>query len=165
MRRRPARVGSDNVDAERLPVVIELSGAGVAPLVLERFEQDDVAVALSSGWVEWVESTRSEGSSVFTDRVGATAEFTFAGDAVRLLATLRSHRGVAQVSIDGVDYGTVDLSSAVTMHQTVFFEADGLGAGEHTLTLTNTAQTNSGATRIELDAIEAEGLVATPGNV
>jgi hypothetical protein len=87
MRRRPARVGSDNVDAERLPVVIELSGVGMAPVVLERFEDGDAALVYSPGWRSVVDSGRSGGGATLTNSAGALVEVEFEGTVVRWIAT------------------------------------------------------------------------------
>ena len=68
MQRRPARVGSGDVDAKRLPVVIELSGEGTSVP-----EPSAPAVSITSGPSGTVEST--EASFAFTsDTAGSSFE-------------------------------------------------------------------------------------------
>jgi hypothetical protein len=130
MRRRPARVGSDNVDAERLPVVIELSGEGVvanSPVPLVRFEQDEFSFVYGGSWLTATSVSRSGGDARFAASPGASFTATFTGDAFRWITTTGSNRGIAQVTIDGVDHGTVDTYTPRVGWQQPVFEAAGLG--------------------------------------
>jgi hypothetical protein len=146
-------------DGANSPLDIQLSGAGVEPVVLTRFEEDEEVLSYSGTWTSFVGVSRSGGSSVFTDEVGASVSFAFTGGVVRLLGTLHPNRGVVRVTIDGVDHGTVDLSAPVARYQEVFFEASGLGGGEHTVVVTNTNESLLGNTRFDFDALEVEALV------
>ena len=91
---------------------------------------------------------------------GETLTVTFTGDVVRLIGTMASTRGSAEVSIDGDDPVVVDTYSPQTLYQQVVFEESGLGAGEHTMVVTTTGTTSNpddpSATRVEIDAVEAE---------
>jgi hypothetical protein len=159
----PAGVGSGNVDAERLPVVIELSGEGVvanSPVPLVRFEQDEFSFVYGGSWLTATSVSRSGGDARFAASPGASFTATFTGDAFRWITTTGSNRGIAQVTIDGVDHGTVDTYTPRVGWQQPVFEAAGLGGGEHTVVITVTGDANPASTNrvIEIDAIEAAGL-------
>ena len=85
-------------------------------------------------------------------------EVGFEGSAVRWIATKAPSRGIASVTIDGVEFGPVDLYAPAWSFQQVAFEADGLGSGPHTMVITLTGQKRAEATAtfIEIDAIEAD---------
>ena len=83
---------------------------------------------------------------------------------MRLLAVTGPNRGIVSVSIDGgvpVDGGYVFAGFQL---QQVVFEATGLAAGSHTLSVVNTGTKNalSSGTWVDLDAVEAEALTPAP---
>jgi hypothetical protein len=53
----------------------------------------------------------------FTDEPGATVQFAFNGQAVTYLFTRTFNRGIAQIRIDGADWGAIDLYAAGTEWQ------------------------------------------------
>ncbi len=69
--------------------------------------------------------------------------FTFEGNKIKYTFTKHWNRGIARITIDGTDYGTVDACSATTQwQQSVTFPSSGnLPAGVHTLHIANTGQT------------------------
>lgn len=104
---------------------------------------------------------RSGGAARLSARAGETMEVVFTGDSVRWITTTHATRGIARIHIDGVDHGTVDTCTPATAFQVPVFTATGLGAGPHSLIITNTgtAHPDATATRIEIDAIAADGVV------
>ena len=74
--------------------------------------------------------------------------FTFEGNKIKYTYTKHWNRGIARITIDGNDYGTIDACSASTQwQQSVTFPSSGnLPAGVHTLHIANTGQSNCGST-------------------
>ncbi len=143
-------------------------------LVFTRLEESDPAVTVTEGWIPASTPDRrsgADGAYLYTDEAGASVDVAFEGSAVRWIAAQGPSRGVADVSVDGGTPVQVDLYSPTWAYQAVVFEATGLGAGEHTLTVTNTgtADPASAQARIEIDAVDVGTLVGAtvgrPGDI
>ncbi|HEY1639638.1 MAG TPA: beta-galactosidase, partial [Streptosporangiaceae bacterium] len=92
----------------------------------------------------------------WSTQAGATMSVTFTGTAVQWIAPKNNNGGIADVSIDGTDAGTVDTYAAAgKSFQQVLFTKSGLTAGSHTLTITVTGTQNaaSSADTVVVDAI------------
>lgn len=118
-----------------------------------RSEETDAALSFSSGW--WQRLSGSGASAMLASTAGSSVQVTFEGSAVRVVAAVGPSRGKAQVSVDGVDYGTVDLCASSWALQEVVFSAD-VGPGQHVLTVSHTGLKNelSNSTTVEVDAVE-----------
>jgi hypothetical protein len=128
-----------------------------------RFEQSAAQISFSSGWTTKSSSLLSGGSSRVSSTVGASMRSMFSGSVLRVVATTGPTLGRARVSIDGGTPVTVDLYAPAVGYQVPVFEASGLSPGTHTITVTvaGTKNPSSSGTSVELDAIEAIGLVPT----
>lgn len=84
---------------------------------------------------------------------GAVATFTFRGTRVALHAVRDTDQGVMSLSLDGGSPVTVDNYAPSRNASGVVWTSPQVGAGQHTLTVTNTGQRNaaSGGTNIALD--------------
>lgn len=84
---------------------------------------------------------------------GQTASLSFTGTRVDWVATTGPGWGKAEVYVDGVDKGTVDLYAAVRHFQTVK-PFSGLAAGHHTITVKvlGTKNPAAAATTVNVDA-------------
>ncbi len=92
----------------------------------------------------------------WSTQAGATMSVTFTGTAVQWIGPKNNNGGIADVSIDGTDAGTVDTYAAAgKSFQQVLFTKSGLAAGSHTLTITVTGNQNpaSSADTVVVDAI------------
>jgi hypothetical protein len=94
------------------------------------------------------------GTLSYSDIPGATACWQFEGARLRYVYTRAFNRGLALVSIDGVERGIVDLYSPAIEWQvsTVF---DGLGPGHHTAEIRVLGRRNptSSGSYIDVDAL------------
>lgn len=90
---------------------------------------NDPGITYSAGIV-----TNDNGSWNETETPAETASFGFTGTGVRWLANVQSNMGLANVYIDNVLQGTVDLTSAdLEGYSKVVFEKANLTDGPHTL--------------------------------
>ena len=97
-------------------------------------------------------------------RAGATASFAFAGGSVTWFTAVGPNRGKAKVRIDGVAKGTFDQYAARPAFG-VARSFDGLGPGEHSITIRVLGRARGRATdaQVVVDAFRAGGeLVSNP---
>jgi hypothetical protein len=96
----------------------------------------------------------SGGTVRFSPSQGAVASLTFSGTGVGWTTALGPAFGIADVVIDGIDTGNVDLYAA-TLQGQVVFAYSGLSAGTHTIQIEPTGTKNalSTGTTVVLDAL------------
>lgn len=73
-----------------------------------------------------------EGTARYTNEIGASVEFTFVGTAIRWYGQNDVNFGAAEVYVDGVLAGEVNVYGPAAAQQ-LLFEADGLAYGKHTI--------------------------------
>jgi hypothetical protein len=116
-----------------------------------------VRVALNQGPATFGQvqnaSTFWNGSTRFASALGTTATYNFAGTSVAWVATRAGNRGRAEVRLDGVLMGTVDLFNGALQARRLVFVRNGLAPGNHTLTVRvlNTRARASTGTRVDVD--------------
>ncbi len=99
-----------------------------------RLEQDDAAISYTGTWSN-LNLTQASGGSYWRNNVaGSTAEFSFDGTWFNLGFVGDWLSGYAQLHVDGVDYGILDLYRHRETPLSLFY--DGLPSGTHTVTLT-----------------------------
>jgi hypothetical protein len=91
--------------------------------------------------------------------VGERATFTFTGTAVRWIGERGFGSGLARVSMDGQFVAQIDTQSTIQdEYQAVLFNATGLTAGTHTLTIEVVGRNNepagSSVGRVVIDAFD-----------
>jgi hypothetical protein len=98
------------------------------------------------------------GSAVrFASAKNATATFTFTGSSVAFVSDRGPARGKAEIWLDGVKVGTIDLFASAAQPRRMVFARSGLGAppsgGSHTL-MVKLLGAHSGGTsnRVDIDA-------------
>nr|WP_297423517.1 peroxidase family protein [uncultured Actinotalea sp.] len=134
-------------------------------LQFTRSEETAAALAYDEGWISLSHPARSGGSMLYTGTPNAGVTATFTGSTVRWIGSRGPSRGVAEVYLDGVLQGEVDLYQPSWAYQQTLFEAADLGAGTHTLRIVNTGRkaAASAEARTEVDAIDIGTVVgATP---
>jgi hypothetical protein len=124
--------------------MIALSGAssgGSVPVADEkpsqqlRVEQDDPAVVYNGAWYIHNNAGHSGGSAKLAMDTGSLVSLTFSGSGVRWSGYRDEWSGIANVYIDGEFRGSVDSYASPAQFGSVLFEATGLPAGNHTLTI------------------------------
>jgi hypothetical protein len=98
------------------------------------------------------------GSYLLDHRVGASETFSFSGDAATLYTISGPSMGKVSVDIDGAPAGTFN-GYAASFTAGVAHAFTGLGAGDHTITITALGIRSSRATgtRVGIDALRAGG--------
>jgi plastocyanin len=114
-------------------------------------EESSIAITYDS-WVGGTAPYASGGTYRHNGAAGATASLTFVGTGVDWVTQGGSSNGLADVSIDGVDQGTVDLSTRSGWD--VFESYTGLNPGVHTIVVTALGErgASSTGTRVVVDA-------------
>jgi subtilisin family serine protease len=93
----------------------------------------------------------SYGGTVRRSRTtGSTAALTFTGTQMSLIATTAANRGRAEIFLDGVSQGVIDLYSATTRTRQVVFSR-AIGAGTHKLQVKVLGTRNKAATATYVD--------------
>ena len=113
----------------------------------------DSSTKITYGWWAGKTSTSASGGTYRSAASAGPASFTFTGTQVRWITTTGPSYGKAEVYLDGVDQGTVDLYSPATHWQTAkSYSAS--GPGQHTLTIQVLAQKNTASTgkAVNIDA-------------
>ncbi len=134
-----------------------------------RIEQDAADLMFSGTWTDHSLSQASGGSYRRNATAGSTAELTFDGTWVSLGLIADRSGGEAELFIDGITQGVIDLyrngSSAEAMPVSISF--DGLAPGLHSLTIQvlGTANPSSSSTRVQLDYVDyGDGSLLPDGN-
>ena len=111
-------------------------------------------LAYTGTWASQTVATASGGAQRFASVANATATITFTGSNVAWVAVKGRDRGLAEVVLDGILVGTIDLFRANAAVRNVVFERSNLAGGEHTLQIRvlGTKARNSTGTRVDLDA-------------
>jgi len=113
----------------------------------------DTSPKITYGWWAGKTSTSASGGTYRSAATAGPASFTFTGTQVHWITTTGPSYGKAEVYLDGVDQGTVDLYSPTTHWQTAkSYTAS--GPGQHTLTIQVLAQKNTASTgkAVNIDA-------------
>jgi hypothetical protein len=117
-----------------------------------RTEQSSTAVKYSGTWttVSTTASSASGSSLRYTTSKGAYAYFTFTGSSIAWVAPRSTNRGYADVYIDGVLKGSVNLYATSYQAQRIVYAFNWASNGTHTIKVVNRA--TSGRPRIDIDA-------------
>ncbi len=107
--------------------------------------QDSSVNVLYDSWKGMASSSASGGSYRVTGTAGRTATVSFTGTGVDWVTSTGPGSGKAEVFIDGVDKGSVDLYASSTHYQSVR-DYSGLTAGAHTIVVKVLGQKNASAT-------------------
>ena len=146
------------VDRSATPVATTTQGFAMPT------EVEEDSPAISYGWRTASNAGAKGGSYAVEHRAGATASFTFAGGSVTWFTAVGPNRGKAKVRIDGLAKGTFDQYAARPAFR-VARTFDGLGSGEHSITVRVLGRARGRATdtQVVVDAFRAGGgLVSNP---
>ena len=120
---------------------------------------DNKAMTRSEGWHDETGSQFIDGSSMWINKRGATAEFTFTGTRVMLLGTKDPGHGKANIYVDGQKVATVDTKAPSRQTQAVLWASDTLKPGEHRVKVEAVAEGNGNAIGIDAAATLNNGEV------
>lgn len=126
-----------------------------------------VTITPAAAWRPNINSLRTANRFSFSNTLGSTHSITFIGDRIELIADRDPFRGRAEVLINGVSRGIIDLYSASTQAQVTVFNAEGLPPGPNTITVRvlNQRQAAARATFVAIDAYRVYGnypVIASP---
>jgi cell wall-associated NlpC family hydrolase len=123
-----------------------------------RVEQTNSLLAYTGAWtLDQSGSSASGGSYGFADSSGSSVTVKFNGTYLRWLTKTSTAYGLANVTLDGKDAGTVSLYSASTSYQRKVWDTGLLSSGTHTVTISWTGTSAGGGTNIGLDAFDILG--------
>jgi beta-galactosidase GanA len=125
------------------------------------YDDRDAALAYTGTWSHvGAEQSFTAGDYLrtesFSQVAGDSVTVTFTGTGVRWISSLDANHGIADVYLDGTKVATVDGYGRPKATQQVFYAADGLASGAHTLTIAVTGQQNPAASGhfVVVDAID-----------
>jgi len=119
-----------------------VSGDPVLTVKRGAYDDFDPAVLLHGDWERSDQFEQSMGHSIsFTDIAGADVRFAFEGSGLEYVFTRAPNRGIAAVTIDGIDKGRVDLYSAKVEWQSRA-RYDYLGPGRHMIVVRVTGESD-----------------------
>jgi uncharacterized membrane protein len=130
---------------------------------ITRTENTSPAIIYTGAWTAVTNifaSHTSEGSYTVSGTPGNTATFAFSGTWVQVGFSTHSNSGQAEIKIDGVSQGIVDLYTpgviCITSECLANFVFDGLTNTAHTLEIvvTGTSHPNAGGIEVRLDFID-----------
>jgi GH25 family lysozyme M1 (1,4-beta-N-acetylmuramidase) len=130
--------------------------------VVARFDalvqQEEDGAGTRFVWGRQIDPRAIGGSYLLDHRTGASETFAFRGHGVTLYTISGPQMGKARVDIDGTLAGTFN-GYAASFTSGVAREFTGLGAGDHTITITalGTRSSSATGTQVGIDALRAGG--------
>jgi subtilisin len=86
-------------------------------------------------WTRYSHSLSTNGTITTSRQAGASARLRFTGRGIAIVALANSTRGRATVYIDGVNRGTIDLRSSVSVARKIAYARSWSTSGTHTIEL------------------------------
>jgi hypothetical protein len=160
-----ASATATNIGLDAFDVIGTVVKAQPAPTPT-RYQETDDRITYTGLWDSSTVTSASGGSFRYIDKDGA-ASVTFNGTYLSWVAKKSPSYGMAKVTVDGNDAGTVDLYSASTGYLQSVWNTDTLAAGQHTVTIEWTGDKSASATasNISLDAFDILGTPVTPAGL
>lgn len=120
-----------------------------------RYEEDQPGIIRTGSWTTMQAPGASCDSVVESYTPSDTLTFTFKGSQISWIGGKAPNYGIAQVTVDGVSQGTVDLYASSYLPQQTLFQSATLPVAQHTITIAVTGQHNpqSKGTIVTLDAL------------
>ena len=124
---------------------------GISQFPWTMIDNTDANVTISGSVASTNNSRYYGGSIYFSNLSGDYVQFLFSGDRVRWIGTRNSDHGIAEVYIDGTDFGPVDSYNPTEQDQQVLYEKTGLSSGQHTLKVVVLNQKNAASSNYYVD--------------
>jgi SpoIID/LytB domain protein len=153
--------GTKTISARTFRSLVGLKSTLILSIVkdgsLNRYQQNDANLVYTGTWTATSATSASAGSFRYTDAAGSCS-VSFNGTYLTWLAKKSPAYGMAKLTLDGADQGTVDLYNATAKYGKVW-ETGTLDSGTHTLKIQWTGTKNSIATdyNISVDAFDISG--------
>jgi len=125
---------------------------------------DDSAVDFSAGWWQAPGDTFLGGSLRGSSVVGETATLRFTGTGASILASTGGDKGIATVTLDGVELDPADWFATSGLHLQRTVTVTGLAAGDHVLVITvsGSHSASSVGNQLTIDGVVVFGGGLTP---
>jgi hypothetical protein len=135
-----------------------------APGVPARYQETDPRITYTGLWTNSTTTAASGESLRYIDSAGGSASITFNGTYLAWVTKKSNQYGIAKVTLDGNDAGTVDLYSASAANVQSVWNTGTLANGKHTVIIqwTGTKNGSSQASNVGLDAFDIIGTPVTP---
>ena len=126
-----------------------------------RVEQTNSLLAYTGAWTLTGSSASASGGTFGSaNSAGSSVTIAFTGVYLRLMSQVGTAYGLAKVTVDGKDAGTVNFYSASTVWQKSVWSTGMLPDGPHTVTISWTGTASGGGTTIGVDAFDVIGSFA-----
>lgn len=119
----------------------------------------------SGTWLVVKASAYTMGQSTISNAAGSTFSVPFNGTQLTLVADKDPFRGVAEILIDNVSKGTVDLYQSNTVNQVEVWRSAILASGDHTITVRATGTKRSSARAAYVSVDQFKIYTTTPGKL
>jgi cell wall-associated NlpC family hydrolase/putative cell wall-binding protein len=152
-----------NIGLDAFDVIGTVGQSASGPAAV-RYQDTDPRVTYTGPWEGTTTTSASAGSFRYIDKSGGSASLTFNGTYLAWIAKKSNQYGIAKVTVDGKDKGTVDLYSATTSYAQSVWNTGALDDGTHTVTISWTGDKNASSqdANIGVDAFDVVGTVVTP---
>lgn len=137
--------GTANAASAGRRLAIDALGALELLPVARVEEQGASGVTFEGGWRSTAAFNRSGGTESVSTSMDGSVQVVFDGVAAHWIASRGPNRGIARVSVDGIDLGTIDLYATTTIAQAPVLAVAGLSEGSHTLTIRHAGVRNPAA--------------------
>ncbi len=120
-----------------------------------RYEEDRPSIIRTGRWATVAAPLASCGRVLGSSEASDTLQFTFKGSQIAWIGARARSYGIAQVYLDGVLQGTVDLYASTYRPQQIVYQSNVLPSAAHTLKIVVTGQHDPNATGalVTLDAL------------
>ncbi len=155
-----------NIGLDAFDVIGTPAQATSGPTAL-RYQDTDRNITYTGLWESTTSTSASGETFRYIDETGGKASVTFNGTYLAWIAKKSNQYGIARVTVDGEDKGTVDLYSATATFGASVWNTGTLDSGEHTVTIEWTGERNASSTasNIGLDAFDIIGTVVAPAGL
>ncbi len=144
----------DEVGNQSQPGTVKVEVPAALP---GKYEEDNPGMVHDAGWSRgWIGGESSGGHHLRSTGNGDIASFTFEGTGIKWYATADTNGGLAEVYIDGVSQGTVDLRRSSRIYQHLAWQNfTALPFAVHTIEIRNVSTTNNNVVTIDYFDITA----------
>ena len=119
-----------------------LNGNDTSILTAGKYEENNINIGFNGNWKKDTNTSYSNGNVLYSSTPGDSIEFTFNGTGFKWVQPVNSYRGIAKVTIDGVEEYT-DSYSLNEVLQKLVLTKSGLIKGRHKVKIEVTSTKNS----------------------
>lgn len=141
-----------------------LNPTAALPLSAGLYEESNSNITYTGAWTSWDDPSHSGGGSKYANGVGSSFQFTFTGTGFKILGFTNVQKGLAKITVDGVNENNIDTYTLDRIYKNNIFQRTNLSNGTHTVKVEVTGMKNPAATDvyINFDAIEIIGTQSPP---